>query len=222
MREIRIEFEKTGDAKYISHLDFNRVLFRAVRRAGIPIWYTEGFNPHPYFKYPLSLPLGIESKCECVDLKLRDDGFTDEKVKLSFNGNLPSGLKVMAVHEPIMKANEIYCAIYNIEYETEFCKEFAARVKSVMDSGELIAKKMVKHGKRKELEDFNILESVITYSLTVSASTVKLRLLCLAGQNKNLNPMLLSEALEKEIQSDYISRSLLKEGMYNSRFEKFS
>ena len=50
MREVRLRFSKTGRLKYISHLDINRAMSRALKRAGIPLWYTEGFNPHPYMK----------------------------------------------------------------------------------------------------------------------------------------------------------------------------
>ena len=51
MREIRIRFSKTGQAKYISHLDINRVFSRAFLRTGLNLWYTEGFNPHPYMSF---------------------------------------------------------------------------------------------------------------------------------------------------------------------------
>ena len=49
--EIRLRFSKTGRAKYIGHLDVNRVMSRALRRAGIPLWFTEGYNPHAYMRF---------------------------------------------------------------------------------------------------------------------------------------------------------------------------
>ena len=57
MREVRLRFSKTGRLKYISHLDINRAMSRALKRAQIPLWYTEGFNPHPYMSF--SLPLSL-------------------------------------------------------------------------------------------------------------------------------------------------------------------
>ena len=69
MREVRLRFSKTGRLKYISHLDINRAMSRALKRAGIPLWYTEGFNPHPYMSFSLPLSLGVESLCESVDLR---------------------------------------------------------------------------------------------------------------------------------------------------------
>ena len=57
MIDVRTVFEKKGRAKYISHLDLNRFMMRAFRRSGLPIWYTEGFNPHPYATFALALSL---------------------------------------------------------------------------------------------------------------------------------------------------------------------
>ena len=48
MREVRLLFSKTDRCKYISHLDINRCMSRALTRAKIPLWYTEGFNPNQY------------------------------------------------------------------------------------------------------------------------------------------------------------------------------
>ena len=55
MINIRVFYHKTSRAKYISHLDIMRCMQRAVVRAGLPVWYTEGFNPHIYLTF--SLPL---------------------------------------------------------------------------------------------------------------------------------------------------------------------
>ena len=70
MPNLRVFYEKTGRAKYISHLDINRCMQRALRRAEIPVWYTEGFNPHPYTTFALPLSLGYESLCETMDLRI--------------------------------------------------------------------------------------------------------------------------------------------------------
>ena len=58
---VRLVFSKTGRARYISHLDLNRTMARVLRRAGIPLWYTEGFNKHPYITFAAPLSLGCES-----------------------------------------------------------------------------------------------------------------------------------------------------------------
>ena len=67
---VRIFFSKSGRARYISHLDLNRTMTRAVRRAGLPIWYTEGFSRHPYLTFAAPLSLGFEGERETMDLRL--------------------------------------------------------------------------------------------------------------------------------------------------------
>ena len=73
MKDYRIVFEKRGRVKYISHLDLNRCMLRAVRRSGLPAWYTEGFHPHMYLMFPLALSLGAESTCEVMDIRLTQE-----------------------------------------------------------------------------------------------------------------------------------------------------
>ena len=88
MREVRLRFSKTGRCKYISHLDINRCMARAFSRAEIPLWFTEGFNPHPYMSFSLPLSLGVESLCESVDIRLIEEISNDE-VKQRMNDALP-------------------------------------------------------------------------------------------------------------------------------------
>ncbi|HBT64885.1 MAG TPA: hypothetical protein DEB10_09535, partial [Ruminococcaceae bacterium] len=80
MKEVRIRFRKIGRAKYISHLDLTRTMTRALRRAGIPIWYTEGFNRHPYVTFASPLSLGFEGLCESMDIRLVQDMPMEELV----------------------------------------------------------------------------------------------------------------------------------------------
>ena len=96
MREVRLRFSKTGQAKYISHLDTNRVFSRAFARAKINLWYTQGFNPRPYMSFSLPLSLGVESYCENVDIRIIDD-LTDEEIKARVNDALPIAMILCTV-----------------------------------------------------------------------------------------------------------------------------
>ena len=69
MTTVRIWFTKTGEASYISLLDLQRVMQRSLKRSGLPVWYTLGFNPHIYMTFACPLPLGQESLVESVDVK---------------------------------------------------------------------------------------------------------------------------------------------------------
>ena len=57
MRNVRVFFTKHGRMKFASHLDMNRLMTRLIRLSNIPIWYTEGFNQHPYITFALPLSL---------------------------------------------------------------------------------------------------------------------------------------------------------------------
>ena len=100
MHAVRLNFSKTGRAIYISHLDINRMMTRAVRRAKLPMWYTEGFNPHPYLTFALPLSLGQSSDCEYMDIRI-DGDITDEEIMNRLNAVLPEGVKILSVSAPL-------------------------------------------------------------------------------------------------------------------------
>ena len=103
MREVRIWFVKRGEARYISHLDLNRFMLRALRRTKLPIWYTEGYNPHPYLTFSLPLSLGFESVCESMDLRIMQDDCSNEEVFRRLSAAMPESLAILKVTDPLMK-----------------------------------------------------------------------------------------------------------------------
>ena len=96
MRSVRIYFSKTGDAKYISHLDLVRCFNRAVARAGIPIFFTEGFNPRPYMNFAMPLSLGVSGLREIVDMKI-DGEMTNDEIYSALSSVMPPDIKILEV-----------------------------------------------------------------------------------------------------------------------------
>ncbi len=84
MITVRISFEKKNEASYISLLDLQRVMQRVLKRSGLPVWHTLGFNPHIYMTFACPLSLGQESECECVDVK------TEAEARILPSGRLRS------------------------------------------------------------------------------------------------------------------------------------
>jgi len=103
MRSVRIWFTKKDTAKYISHLDLTRCLIRAFRRTDIPLWYTEGFNPHPHLVFGLSLPLGVEGEREILDIRLDDESYNNERVISELNRVTVPGIEFLKIAEPEYK-----------------------------------------------------------------------------------------------------------------------
>lgn len=73
MRRLRVRFSKLGKVRFTSHRDVARIWERSLRRAGLPIAYTEGFSPRPKLSFGLALSTGYESLGEYLDISLRDD-----------------------------------------------------------------------------------------------------------------------------------------------------
>jgi radical SAM-linked protein len=96
MRGLRIRFSKLGKIRFTSHRDVARIWERSLRRASIPIAYTEGFSPRPKLSFGLALSTGYESLGEYLDVYLRDDVVPAE-VPSRVGPGLPLGLDVQAV-----------------------------------------------------------------------------------------------------------------------------
>ncbi len=220
MRSVRIFFEKRGTAKYISHLDLMRCFSRAVKRAEIPIWYTEGFNPHPFMTFSLPLSLGTESFCESVDIRIMDE-MTDSEIMEKLNGALPSGIAVTKVKTPVHKAGEIAFARFNISFHTKKEEKVKNALEAALSADEISAEKKAKQGRKKVLKQVNLKENIKTFKLDDVKGTVELNTVLTAGANNNINPSLLISAITKEISEDIESVDIVKEKMLCADMTEF-
>ncbi|MBI1910984.1 MAG: TIGR03960 family B12-binding radical SAM protein [Deltaproteobacteria bacterium] len=93
---IRFRYSKTGDLRYLSHLELITTITRAIRRSGLPLRYSQGFHPMPKISFASSLPVGMESVCEYMDIELNADGarFSAQEITERLNANLPEGIKL--------------------------------------------------------------------------------------------------------------------------------
>lgn len=215
MRAVRLNFSKTGRAIYISHLDINRMMTRAVRRAKLPMWYTEGFNPHPYLTFALPLSLGQSSDCEYMDIRIESD-ITDEEIKERLNAVLPEGVKILSVAAPVYDAKEIEKALYFVKLifrDADMAKDFAEKAQILAEGDELLAEKRGKKGHRKVMKQINLVDFIYDLKFTTAENVVNLQCVLAAGNTNNLNPTLLVETLEKQIgiehETEYIVRRKL-------------
>ncbi|MCR4925467.1 MAG: TIGR03936 family radical SAM-associated protein [Clostridiales bacterium] len=197
MRCVRVWFSKTGQAKYISHLDLMRCMSRLMRRAHIPLWYTEGFNPHPYMMFALPLSLGSESNCESMDIRIEGD-ITDDEIFKRLNDNMPIGLEVLKISEPKMKTNAITYGEYELTFETQQSEKLKQEIEKMLSADELIVSKMGKQGRKKVEKQVNLIEKIKEYSLDEKDGYVILNVVLPAGNTVNINPSLLSGAIEEK------------------------
>lgn len=98
MSRVRIRFSKLGKVRFTSHRDLARILERSLRKAAVPVAYSEGFTPRPKVSFGLALPVGAESIAEYLDVELAGDHRDDLAVLL--NGVLPPGFSI-SLAEPV-------------------------------------------------------------------------------------------------------------------------
>ena len=91
----RVRFTKTGRMRFLSHHDLMRLFERALRRTGLPLRMTEGYNPHPVIAFPTALGLGIESMDEILEFELTS--WTSPKgIEKVLGEQLPEGVAVVS------------------------------------------------------------------------------------------------------------------------------
>ncbi len=184
MNDIRIFFEKKSLAKYISHLDLMRLFSRAFKRANLPIWFTEGFNPHIYMTFSLPLSLGIESDYEALDTRISDE-ISFEEVKTKLNEILPTGIKVIKVAEQIKKPKEIVKAEYEVIINGNLIEKF----NEFLSLPEILVEKRTKKG----MSTVDIKPEITVLSKEQNENLI-LRIILPAGCTKNINPNLVTSA----------------------------
>ena len=91
---IRLEITKGEEIRYIGHLDYVRAVERAVRRAKLPVAYSEGFNPHMKMSFASALAVGVTSAAEYVDIEM-NDASDCQQVRGSLEGQWPKGIKCL-------------------------------------------------------------------------------------------------------------------------------
>lgn len=214
--EYRIRFSKTGNARYISHLDLNRCMIRAVRRACLPAWYTEGFHPHMYIMFPLALSLGAESLCEYMDIRLTEE--IPEQAFLSrLNAVLPDGLKADSVGIPRAAAVEIGSADYRIALLAEMPGQLAGKWSAFLSQEQILVEKKTKKGIKK----IDIRPQVQLLSCEAQEDVLVLRLRLPAGNEGNLNAGIVIEAFQKYAEQPFRIKSILREKIFCRNGEEF-
>lgn len=195
MKDVRIWFTKDDECRFISHLDLNRCMLRALHKSKIPLWHTEGFNVHPYATFPLPLSLGFRGERECMDIRLVED-YDFELIKKNMNNCLPTGIRVFDVAEPEIKAKEIAFASFKIKLS---CDEISAD-KLLEVTEELLGKNEIlieKKTKKKGIRQIDIKPYIEKIKTERNIGGVIIYLTLPAGSVTNINPLLFIKAIER-------------------------
>ena len=160
---VRITFTKQGALRYIGHLDLHRLWERAMRRAGLPISYSQGFHPQPKISLAAALPLGFSSRSEVLDVRLNEDIPTEE-ISSRLKDNLPPDIKVLDVQSVDERLPALQTTVASAAYDVHLTEpvdgsELKRRVESLKMSESLIRER---RGKTYDLRPLIEMLSVIT------------------------------------------------------------
>lgn len=209
LANIRTKFRRGDEVKFISHLDLMKVFERGIRRARLPIAYSQGFNPHPGMVFGLPLSVGVTSEAEYGDFEFTDDGLTVDEIVERMNAQLPQGLEILSA-KPRQSKQNIMAMIAASEYVVVVgtkseCSEknLKSSIQSYLSQNEIIVEKRTKSG----IKDTNIRDMIFDLDFELQAcdnfSIIKISMLVSAGSKANLKPDLLIESLFGFLEFDF-------------------
>ena len=181
MQRIRITFSKGPEVKFISHLDMMRCFERALRRSGIPISYSSGFNPRPAIAWGTPLQLGIESTCDTADLDI-DGWLKPIDLKEKLNRALPKGFEVLEakLEDPGARslASTLNRAEYSIEIEMDNPEKLRERIATILKMDRIEVE-----GKEKTVD-----KKPLLHGLTLNKDPLHIILTAEVGNRGTLKP----------------------------------
>ena len=145
MDKLRLRFEKTGRAIYISHLDLMAVMQRGFARADLPLKFSEGFNPHPQISILLPLSVGTASICELMDFRLREERDLNTLPE-RLTAVLPDGIKALEAYEAERKSAQLKWLEIEGLFEYDSVKPTANELDAFFRQPELVIERKTKRG----------------------------------------------------------------------------
>lgn len=191
MSKYRIMYSQGDEVRFISHLDFLRTIVRTFRRAGLPVKYSEGFNPHMVMTIGLPLSVGTTSCCDCLEVELTEEiDFPSVIEKL--NSCTPPGIKILSIRNA-----EGLTPMYNIDsadYTASFTSDIGIDVSEYIVCPEV----MIEKKSKRKINEVNIKDFIRGIEI-VSASdkSYVLKLHLNAGNTSNLKPELVLTSMQK-------------------------
>ena len=155
---LRITFTKQGALRYTGHLDLHKIIERSIRRAKLPLAYSQGYHPQPKLNLAAALPLGFSSRAEVMDIWLKED-VADVPARL--RGHVPPGLDIIDAEPVDDREPSLQSQVVSAEYQVKITEADSAsgltdKLASVLDS------ESIPRIRRKKQYDLRPLIEVIT------------------------------------------------------------
>ena len=190
---------------------------RAIHKAKLPFWYTEGFNPHVFLTITMPLSLGFSGTRESMDVKLLDDDYPFEEIITKLNNGLPKDIEVYEVTEAKMKPGAVAFSKYEIEISEPDALEIAENIEKMFELESINVIKKTKKGEG-EIDikpDFEKMKTVVKKD-----GFVKYAVILKSSNNGSINPQLLFEAYNNIYQKQVYAR-INRVFCYNDKMNLF-
>ncbi len=191
--KLRLRFSKTGRAVYLSHLDLMRTMQRAFLRAGYPLKYSEGFNPHPQISILLPLSVGCASVCELMDFQLVEDVDLAE-IPARLTAVMPEGIAAQEAYPAEIKSRFLKWlrVTGRYEYDTRDLAEMAEALRVFYARESIVITRKTKRG----MGEMDIRPAIRELTVTPEADFVRIEAV-ISAQEPTLNPEHLVTALRQ-------------------------
>ena len=210
MNTIRLKFRKKGLSIYYSQLDLQRVMARALKKSGLPVWYSQGFNPHIYMTFTLPLSLGHESECESVDFRLNEE-MPETDILKALEGTLPQGIELVSAQAPDYDARSIMFAKYDITLYGEQ-KNIIDALNSYSALEAAVVTKVTKKGQK----DINLKELIKDITvINEKENEVSFTAIYPAGTPLNINPQLLLDFIKDNYGVEVIDAFVIRKNLFD-------
>lgn len=201
----RIKFSKLGNVKFVGHLDVLNIFHRAIKRARIPIAYSQGFNPHQKTSFAIPLPLGMESVTEYVDIILTEQ-LEPKTIVDNLNLKMPIGMEVLEAKKledgASSSASSVYIGEYEVILPTEFdANVFSNELENYLLQTEILVERISKKKGRNIAKEIDIRPEIFDIQLLEQGR--KLKLLISTGSIRNLKPDILIASIFGFMKMEY-------------------
>lgn len=203
---VRITFTKQGALRYTGHLDLHRLWERAMRRADLPLAYSQGFHPQPKISLAAALPLGFSSRGEVLDVRLNGE-IPVEEISHRLKDNLPPDVQIVKIERVDEAAPALQTQVLSAAYDVELTEpvdgsELTQRVEALMNAESLPRER---RGKSYDLRPLIEMISVITEA----NGKVRLKLTLAAREGATGRPEEVLSALQIEPETARVERTRL-------------
>ncbi|MEZ4357159.1 MAG: TIGR03936 family radical SAM-associated protein [Eubacteriales bacterium] len=199
-----VEFSRDFPATYVSHLDLQRTVMRALKRSGLPVAYSAGFNPHILLSFATAMPVGLVSESEYFEFSTTED-FSKEEVLAALKEAFPSGVTPKSVVNMPDNAKKLAALVTHSSYMLKAPSNFIEQMIEFIEKPSVV----IDVFKKGNLKTIDVKDRIISLNRCEDGICLMLK----SGQENNLNPIDLTKGLFK---TDVAKFNILRKGLYST------